>query len=540
MKDLYDLIIIGAGPAGLSAAIYAGRAKLKTLVLDMEQVGGQIKITSEVVNYPGIRKISGEALGQEMQKQAEGFGVEFKTAQVKNVDFTQDLKFVETSEVNYQAVSVIIATGSRPRSLGFQGEQEFKGRGVAYCATCDGEFFTGMDVFVIGAGFAAAEEAIYLTRFAKRVRIIAREPDFTCSKTIGDKVKNNDDIDIYFNTEIVYADGDNVLRKAKFINNQTKETWEYEAEPNSTFGIFVFVGYEPISQLFTNKIRMNEYGYILTNENMKTNVEGVYAAGDIRPKSLRQLVTAVSDGAVAATDAEKYIADKKEKLQLVIEREKSETEATNSFFNDELKEQVTAVLDKFDNPVHIAAILSDDALSKEIQSFLEDISSFSHNLAVQLYAQNENKELEQVIQAEMFPVIALLNKKNEYTGIKFHGVPSGHEFNSFVLSLYNVAGPGQQTSPENMKKIDSIQDKLNIKVGVSLSCTMCPEVVQASQFIAANNENVEAEMIDVSKYHNFKKQYNIMSVPAIILNDKDVLFGKTNLEELLNKITVTA
>ena len=200
MKKLYDLIIIGAGSAGMSAAIYAGRAKLKTLVLDKDRTGGQIKITAEVVNYPGILRTSGEELAQTMRKQAESFGVKFLSAAVQSVDFSQDIKRLKTSEGEFEALGVIVATGSKPRTLGFEGEETFRGRGIGYCATCDGEFFTGMDVFVIGAGFAAAEEAIFLTRYAKKVTIIAREPEFTCSKTIADKVLAHGKIEVKFNT----------------------------------------------------------------------------------------------------------------------------------------------------------------------------------------------------------------------------------------------------------------------------------------------------------------------------------------------------
>ena len=195
-KNIYDLIIIGGGPAGLSAGLYAGRSKLRTLIIEKEHTGGQINTTAEVVNYPGIVKTSGPELTNQMRIQAENFGVKFKTADVLDVDLNNEIKVIKTSLGDVEGRSVIIATGASPRKLGFPGEIEYGGRGVAYCSTCDGEFFKGLEVLVIGAGFAAAEEAIYLTRFAKKVIIIAREPDFTCAKSIGDKVKANKNIEI--------------------------------------------------------------------------------------------------------------------------------------------------------------------------------------------------------------------------------------------------------------------------------------------------------------------------------------------------------
>ena len=207
-EKIYDVIVIGGGPAGLTAGIYAGRAMLDVLVLEKERAGGQINLTSEVVNYPGIIETSGAKFGDELKKQALGFGVNFVKDEVVAMDFSKDIKIISGKAGEYKALSVIIATGASPRKLGFPGEQEFTGRGVAYCATCDGEFFTGMDVFVIGAGFAAAEEAIFLTKYAKKVTVIAREPEFTCAKSIAEKVLKHPKIEVKFNTELLEAKGD--------------------------------------------------------------------------------------------------------------------------------------------------------------------------------------------------------------------------------------------------------------------------------------------------------------------------------------------
>ena len=552
MNKIYDLIIIGGGPAGLSSGLYAGRAKLKTLIIEKENTGGQITTTSEVVNYPGIKKTSGSELTSEMREQAESFGVEFKSCEVIDVDFNDDVKIIKTNNGELHSRAVIIATGASPRKLGFPGEIEFGGRGVAYCATCDGEFFKDLEVVVIGAGFAAAEEAIYLTRFAKKVIIIAREPDFTCAKSIGDKVKANKNIEIRFNTEVVEAVGDDLLRSLKLVNNVTNETSEYfPPEKDGTFGIFVFVGYEPQTKIFRDKIEMDRFGYILTDENMKTNINGVYAAGDLRPKALRQVVTAVSDGAIAATDAEKYISSEKERLGIIeeevheeVKESKPTKEATSlpsngqnrsSLLNDNLRKQLKGVLDKITSSISLVSIVDlNNPKSIELKDLVLDISSLSDKVTPIISNRGENPELEAKIHADKFPIVALLDKDNNYSGVKFHGVPGGHELNSFILAIYNLAGPGQAINPDTLKDISTIDKKINIKVLVSLSCHVCPDVVIASQRIAIENPNIETEMIDLSNFPDLKDKHKIMSVPAIIVNDEKVYFGGKKLEEIVN------
>lgn len=537
MKEIYDLIIIGSGSAGMTAGIYAGRARLKTLIIERDKPGGQIRITSEVENYPGILNVSGEELGLIMRKQAEKFGVTFRQGIVESVDLKGDIKKVRTVDGEYEALAVVIATGTVPRRIGFIGEDEFRGRGIGYCATCDGEFFTGMDVFVIGAGFAAAEESIFLTRYARKVTIIAREPEFTCSKMIAERVLAHPKIEVKFNTEILEADGDSVLRYAKFINNKTGQTWAYESKPGESFGIFVFAGYIPQTAEYAEQLRLDEYGYIVTDENMRTNIDGVYAAGDVRKKDLRQLVTAVSDGAIAATHAEKYIAIKKERLGIKTEESHDTVQPGKLFLDEDLREQLVPILNRFENKVGILAILDEQQdLSNEIKSFLEEFVSLTDKVELNVLYNGQDPEKEKSINAEIFPTFAILGRDGGYTGIQFHGVPGGHEINSFILALYNVAGPGQSVSEEVMSRINGIDRKVNLKIGVSLSCTFCPDVVAACQLMAAKNPDIEAEMIDVARYPKFKNKYSIMSVPALIVNDKDIVFGKKTISEILDII----
>lgn len=538
MQNRYDLIILGAGPAGVSAGIYAGRAKLKTLIIDAAESGGQIRITSEVVNYPGVASISGPELSATMLKQAQSFGAELLQAKVQQVDFSGPWKKVVTAEGTFEAVAVVVATGAKPRTIGFEGESQFRGHGVGYCATCDGEFFTGMDVFVLGGGFAAAEEAIFLTRYARQVYVIVRESDFTCSKTICDKVLATPGITVQFDTEIKSLTGDTVPRKAVFVNNQTGEEWQYQPEQaGATFGVFVFAGYQPQSDLFKGQLALQDNGYIPTDEHMQTNVEGVYAAGDIRPKELRQLVTAVADGAIASTNAEKFIAEQKQKhgMEVSARQEKKESKvAAASFIDKDLAAQLVPFMEKFENPLTLVSIgKPEDELSAEMETFVSDLAALSPKVSLAVYKEGENPALEQTLGGGLLPVIALLGADGADSGIHYHAVPSGHEFDSFLLAMYNVAGPGQALEQEAKKRIQALAP-LKVQVGMSLSCTMCPDVVQAMQQIALYNKNVRLDIIDVSKFPEFRTRHQIMSVPAVVFNDGAPLFGKKTMNELLD------
>ena len=542
MKKLYDMIIIGGGPAGLTAGLYGGRAKLNTLIIEKNTPGGQITVTNEVVNYPGIIETTGTNFGTTLKQQAINFGVEFLQEEVLDMDFSKDIKVIKTKNVEYQALSVVIATGATPRKLGFPGEKEYEGRGVAYCATCDGEFFTDMDVFVIGAGFAAAEEAIFLTKFARKVTVIAREPEFTCAKSIADKVLSHPKIEVKFNTEIIEATGDIQLRKAKFINNLTKEITEFNATSGESFGIFVFVGYAPQSKLFENHVTVDKFGFIPTDEDMMTTVKGVFAAGDIRPKKLRQVVTAVSDGAEAAFSIEKYVAELREKLgleeeEIAIEKTSQVEEKKIEFLDSNLKEQLSEVTKVFEKPIELVVIKNGDSKSQEMENAVREISSTSDKLKFSSYSLGENNELENKIKIERAPVIAILDNEGNFSGIKYATIPGGHELNSFILAMYNVAGPGQKLEEETLRKIFNLKEKLNIKIGISLNCTKCPETVQAAQRVAVENSNIDLEVIDVFTFKEFKEKYDIMSVPAMIINNENIYFGSKNINEVLEIIS---
>ncbi len=538
-EKIYDLIVIGGGPAGLTAGIYAGRAMLDVLVLEKDKAGGQINLTSEVVNYPGIIETSGTRFGDELKKQALAFGVNFVKDEVVSMDFSKDIKVVSGKSGEYKALSVVIATGASPRKLGFPGEQEFTGRGVAYCATCDGEFFTGMNVFVIGAGFAAAEEAIFLTKYAEKVTVIAREPEFTCAKSIAEKVLKHPKIEVKFNTELLEAKGDVQLRSAKFKNNVTGEIFEYKAEEGQSFGIFVFIGYEPQSKIFKEHITLDNFGFIPTNSEFMTNVSGVFAAGDIRPKRLRQIVTAVADGADAAMNVERYVHEIREKLGIKREEKQEENiskavEKNTEFLDSSLKEQLSEIAKRFENNIELA-VIKDSAWEKsfEIEAMVKEIASVSDKIKFSSYEKGENIELEQKANIERFPTIIILDKNGDFSGIKYSTLPSGHELNSFILAMYNIAGPGQKISEESLNKIAQLKKPVNIKIGVTLSCNNCPETVQSVQRIAAENKNIQVEIIDVLTFRDFKDKHEIMSVPAMVVNDRGIYFGRKNIDEVL-------
>lgn len=308
MANLYDTIIIGAGPAGLAAGLYAARAKMKTLILEREKAGGQIVTTEEVANYPGSEKdASGPSLVARMVEQAEEFGAERVLDEVKEVQLEDKIKIVKGAKGEYRTKSIIIATGAKPKLMGCPGEKELTGKGVSYCATCDADFFTDLEVFVIGGGDSAVEEAMYLTKFARKVTIIHRRDELRAAKSIQEKAFKNEKIDFIWNSVVKEVKGDGIVESMILTNRVTGEETEIFAnEDDGTFGIFVFVGYDPVTSLFDGMINM-ENGYIITDDNMKTNIPGVFAAGDCRVKSLRQVVTATADGAIAATQAEKYI-----------------------------------------------------------------------------------------------------------------------------------------------------------------------------------------------------------------------------------------
>ena len=582
--DLYDVIVVGGGPAGLTAGLYLARARYRVLILEKDDFGGQITITNEVVNYPGVGRTTGRALTQTMRRQAQDFGAEFLSAEVIGLDVHGDVKTVHTSRGDLKAFGILLATGASPRKLGFEGESEYAGRGVAYCATCDGEFFTGKEVLVVGGGFAAAEESVFLTTYASKVTVLVREQDFTCDATVAAAAKNNPKIDVRYQVELQgVTAGQGGLREAAILNRATGQTETWRPADGGTFGVFVFAGYVPATDLVRGVVELDDYGYVVTHGYLETSVPGVYAAGDLRAKNLRQVVTATADGAIAAVELERYAKRMSEKTGLMPQRPASyvyeqSTAKTNAaslddtapapapakrsadaaaaanavrksseLFSDATRQQLNVVFGRMSRPVTLALELDDTPLSTELRGFIDALVALSGGKLKSTVVDGEYKkddtgravfDVDSVLPAAR-PCVRMV-VDGEPTGLAFHGVPSGHEFNSFVLGLYNVAGPGQPLGDDLIDRSRSITDPLDIMVLVSLTCTMCPETVLASQRIASLNPAVRAEAYDVAHFPELRDHYGAMSVPCIVITRADgtqqVEFGKKSIPQMLELV----
>ena len=536
MGNLYDVIIVGGGPAGLTAALYLARAKYRVLVLEKEQFGGQIAITHEVVNYPGIAKTSGKALTDTIQQQAESFGAEFLLVEATGFDLNGDIKTVYTGKGDFRCFGILLATGAHPRTVGFQGEEEHKGRGVAYCATCDGEFFAGKEIFVVGGGYAAAEESVFLTKFAKHVTILVRKDDFSCAASVADQAKNHEKITVLYNTLMEEVSGENGLTYARYKNTVTGEVTEYRSQ--ESFGVFVFAGYAPATAAVKNLVELNDQGYIITDNAQKTSVEGVYAAGDVCVKPLRQVVTATGDGALAATELEKYVASvhgrtglradapipKKSNTSVNVETQ--ERENGDVLFTDQMRQQLDTVFSRLERLLLLKLYLDNRPVSEELERFITALAALSNKLTVEV--------ADRQVEEAFAPCVEVCLADGTPTGLAFHGVPSGHEFTSFVLGLYNAAGPGQALDDAAKEQIARIQEKTDLKILVTLSCTMCPDLVVAAQRIASVNPNITTHVYDIRHFEGLKNRYNVMSVPCMVVNDRGVFFGKKTMQQLLD------
>ncbi|WP_314066349.1 FAD-dependent oxidoreductase [uncultured Vagococcus sp.] len=319
MTVVYDVIIIGGGPAGLTAALYNSRARLKTLVLEREKLGGQIMSTHEIANFPGsILGKAGEPSGSEliarMIEQAQKYGATIEVGkEVVGIEVSDSGKVLTCKDGSvYQSTAIIAANGAVPRKIGCPGEAELQGKGVSYCATCDGAFFEELEVYVIGGGNSAVEEATFLTSFARKVTIIQNLGYLTADAIAIEQAEKTGKIEVIYHSVVEEIIGDGLVESMIIRNTETEERLVIKAdEEDGTFGVFVFIGYQPSTALYQRELDLNEWGYIETTEAMATNVPGIFAAGDIRPKLLRQVVTATGDGATAAFAVQRYIEAKK-------------------------------------------------------------------------------------------------------------------------------------------------------------------------------------------------------------------------------------
>ncbi|MCC6098450.1 MAG: FAD-dependent oxidoreductase [Coriobacteriaceae bacterium] len=557
VDNVYDAVIIGGGPAGLTAALYLARARYRVLVVEREHFGGQITITSEVVNYPGVLSASGSELTDTMRRQAEAFGAEMLLADVESLDLTGDVKLVRTSRGDVRCLAVLLATGASPRSAGFAGEDAFRGHGVAYCATCDGEFFTGRPVFVVGGGFAAAEEAVFLTKYASHVTVLVRGEDFTCAAATAEATRANPKVTVHTNAELTAVEGDSAVRDVRWRDRVTGEERDFAPEDGGPVGVFVFVGYAPATSLVAGVARLDDHGYVIVDDHQMTSADGLFAAGDVCQKRLRQVATAVGEGAATATEMERYLKRAQERTGIVPRQPASRTRdvatgekdvapaaaagtsapasgATggDSPIDEAMAAQLDAVFSRMESDVTLRVHLDGSDASAELRAYMDALAGLSDRLSVEVAdaAADDPAEL---------PFVELVRADETACGMAFHGVPGGHEFTSFVLGIYNAAGPGQPIAASDREAIARISRPVGLKVLVGLSCTMCPDVVVACQRMAADNPQVTADVYDVNRFPTLRERYDVMSVPCLVVEDgsgERVTFGKKGLSQILDLV----
>ncbi len=303
VEGRYDLVILGAGPAGLTAAIYAARAKLKTLVVEKEVIGGEIASTDVVENYPGFPEgVNGAALAQRMEEQVRRFGAQIFQGAVDRVELKGEPKRVELDGKPVEAEALIVATGTSPKLLGVPGEKEFKGRGVSYCATCDGPIFSGKDIAVVGCGNSGIQEGLFILKFVKSISFVEFLPTIQAEKILQDRIKGFKNVKFYLNHQVLSINGDKTVESITVKDRESGQTKEIPVS-----GVFIYVGLIPNTDFLKGQLRLNSWGYVIADDKLQTSESGVFVAGDVREKEIRQVATAIGDGAVAAVSAERYI-----------------------------------------------------------------------------------------------------------------------------------------------------------------------------------------------------------------------------------------
>ena len=533
--ERYDIAIIGTGPAGVSAAITAKVRGKRLILFGAKAISDKVEKAHSILNYPGLPNVTGAQLAQAFSNHLESMDIPITEKQVTAVYAMGDYFAIQTPEEMIESRTVILAAGV-VTAKALPGENEFLGRGVSYCATCDGEFFTGKDVFVVGGGFAAAEESVFLTKYARQVTILIRGDDFTCAQATADAARNHEKITVLTNTEVEEVSGDTSLRYLRYRNTKTGQVTKHHAADGETFGVFVFAGYEPATELVRGLAELNDQGYILTDRSQKTTADGLYAAGDVCVKPLRQVVTAVGDGALAATELEHLCAAMQEKTGIhpkapVSRAEETavSTETNSTLFTGGMPAQLHTVFARMAAPLVLRLYLDETPLSAELKQYMEELAAQSSKLTAEIGTAEEMEHL---------PCVRVCRPDGSWTGLAFHGVPGGHEFTSFVLGLYNAAGPGQALDEDTRAAIQSVQKPIKLEILVSLSCTMCPELVTAAQRIAAENPHITAQVYDLNHFPDLRERYQVMSVPCLVINDgAQVSFGKKNIRQLLELLT---
>ncbi len=525
MKPEYDVIVVGGGPAGLTAALYLARARYRVLVVEQGRFGGQIALTETVANYPGIENISGAELSERMQQQAKNFGAELKNAQATGFSLRGPRKTITTKQGEFSSHAVILALGAQPRTVGFSGEEAHRGRGVSYCATCDGAFFAGKDVFVVGGGYAAAEESVFLTKFARHVTVLIRKEGFSCPASVAERARKHEKITVLTNTVLEEVSGNNGLTYARYKNTATGEVTEIRREQNDSFGVFVLAGYAPATGCLQGQVECSDQGYVVTDGHQKTNVPGVFAAGDVCVKPLRQVVTATGDGALAATEAERYLT------QLGIHPGGSAPTGPSESMtlDDGTREQLGPILDALHQPLRLKLHLDHRSVSEELRQLMEELARQTKKLTVDVAESDAPEEL---------PYVSICRADGRETGLAFHGVPGGHEFSSFVMGLQCASEPGRGLDERTRAKVAALNRPVSLKILVTLSCSMCPQLVAAAQQLAAAGNTVTAHVYDIGHFAPLQEKYHVLSVPCLVINDETVHFGGKNLGQLLELLGI--
>lgn len=561
VENLYDAVIIGGGPAGLTAAIYLGRACRRVLVVEKDRLGGQIATTANVVNYPGVLAASGAELANTMAKQAANFGAEFLAAEVTGLSMDSDVKTVHTSAGDVICLSVLLATGAAPRKIGFGGENDFEGRGVSYCATCDGALFAGKEVIVIGGGYQAAEEAVFLTKYAKKVTVMMRKGDFSCAASVAKAAWDNPKIEVLPNTRVTRITGDTAVRAAVIEDTVTKgrETWRPENE-DEPFGVFVLAGRKPATGLVRGVAQLDDDDCVIVNEKQETTCPGLFAAGDVCPKNLRQVATAVGQAAATATEMEGFIAQARRKTGLAPQAKPAAspgeiTEMLNAsasaaavrtegaanaagekpLITPDMTEQAKATLAGMAQPLLLRVSLNDLPVSENVRRFMDEFAQLDSDGKIKVeYADQPGSSNNQADSsapaaaassevAPDLPEIKICFANGEWSRISFHEVPIEHEFTPFLSALSNIAGPGDAISDEARAAIARIDRPLDVKIAAGLDCPRCYKTIIPAIQATCLNGNLRLNVYDIAHFPALQRKHNIMSAPFTILNDGEVL-----------------
>ena len=542
LKQFYDVAIIGGGPAGLTCALNLARACYRVVVIEKSKPGGLISLVSEVVNFPGETSISGAALLKQMREHAAHFGTEFIDAEVTAIHNADgNIKTVETGSGTLKCYGILMATGARPKKLGFEGEEVYRGRGIAFNAAIDGEFFTGKNIFVIGTGATAAEECVFLTKYASHVTVLVTAPEYTCDTVFWERAETHPSVTIHKNIKILKVSGDSLLRSIEWQNLNSGETHTFMPDNGDTFGIFFFTGYLPATGLVRDLIELDDQQYILVDRKQRTSLAGIYAAGDVCSFALHQTLSAAASGAVAAQDLAHFVFRMQTKVGVVPEHtahraslhktiDAQPDEAAiekKSLFSPDMLSQLNTVFMMMERPLVLHLYPDSSKVSDELISYMHSLSGLAPMLHVQT---EEPSDLE----PEIRPCVRVTYEDGRDTGLCFHGMPGGNEFNSFVLGLYNASCEGQKVDENAKQKIESIENDIHIEIFVTLTCAMCPELVTSAQRIATLSDRVTTDVYDLNHYPALREHLNIMSVPCFRINGGELLFGHKTVNQLLS------